>query len=156
MAVRRNRINNWTINLLLAFSPAFFAFVPLELTVQAFVDDKYVDPSPGRLAFAFALAAFFALIALRALRRGVTVSEAGCTARRVLSTRRTPWRDVERFVTGEDDRGEDSDFARYKVFLKLFDGRQRKLPLDSLTPKTVETAAKWLNEQRRVLDRSKA
>lgn len=156
MAVNGHRINNWTVNVLIAALPAVPAVLLVEFTVRIVVGAGHIDHWAGYAGISFAMAAFFGLLAFRVLQRGVIVSEAGCTGQWVFWKKRTAWRDVERFSMYTEERRGDRDLTPYKVLLERFDGHKSQLPLGAFSPDTASRTASWLNEQRRILDRSKA
>src|SRR5262249_49723701 len=94
-------------------------------------------------------------VAIRALRRGVEVSEAGCTVRYVFGTERIPWADIQRFAVDKLE-GNPGFPKPYGCCFERFDGQMQDLPLGSWSSRSVEKATRWLNEQRRILDKSKA
>jgi hypothetical protein len=155
MAVRGNSIRNWVFNLVFAAAPAVLTALVLFAFARLLLDAIGVAHVPGDddgPSFDGVLGVFIVLT-IRALMRGVEVSDTGCRMRFVFVTKRVPWAEINGFEVAHlrNDEGPD----RYKCRYERFDGQRRGLPLGSWSAHTAYMTTKWLEEQRRVLDRSK-
>jgi hypothetical protein len=163
MAIRGNRIRNWVFNIIDAAVPAavtaigMVAIATLLLNTIGVTRGPSLDDASDWIYFVVVTCgstALFAVVTIRALARSVDVSEAGLMARYAFRTKRIPWADINGFQMRilQDDEGPD----RYKVQYERCDGQRRSLPIGTWSSKAAAKATRWLNEQRRVLDHSKA
>jgi len=164
VAIRGNRIRNWVFNIILAAVPAALTALGVFIFAALLLDTIGVTHGQETLAGALdwihfvvvtcGSLALFAILTIRALVRGVEVSEAGLEARYAFRTKRIPWADINGFLVAilRDDEGPD----RYKVRYDRFDGQHRSLPIGTWSHRAADNATEWLKEQRRILDKSMA
>jgi len=166
MTIHRDRVTYWPFNVLFAVVPGALAAVCVVALVRTVlsslgldhIDDGNDLPSGVEwVRFVGVLGLFigaFGFLAARALRRGVLVSDVGCTARCVFITRRIPWAEIEHFTVNRVENDEGPDLIVCRV--EGPDRRKRRLPIGSWTMRGSSEACQWLNERRRRLDRATA